>query len=477
MTTPQMTRRRFIGTSAAASTVYALLPHNVIGANERVNVGVIGMGTKGGDHIKHFPKTPGAKVVAVCDPDSARAQKFVQPGNGVQDYRDLRKLIENKDIDAVIIATPNHWHSLAAIWAMQAGKHAYVEKPVSHTIWESRQMVKAARKYKRICQAGTQQRSCPAPQAAARDIAEGRYGKVLWVHCSKLGSRAPIGKIETARQPPATCDYDLWAGPGPMTPVMRKQFHYDWHWQFDWGDGEMGNWGPHYVDDLRHLLGWDDVPTKMMSAGGRFWDDNGDTPNMHIAYMEHRDVKVVIDIRNMADAVGGSSGALYRKSREGNFVMCEKGYIQIARGGGKGFDLDGNKVAQYKGNGGGGHVANFFKAIQADDASLLKCDIEIGHQSTMMCHLANISYRLGKASSVDAAREAMAAHEDTLHTIEGMVPQLELAKTDFSKTPFMLGPELTFDNQAEQFTGPGATEANALVRTEYRKGFEVPEKV
>jgi predicted dehydrogenase len=468
-----MNRRQFLGTTVAASTVYSLLPHTVLGANNRVNVGIIGLGRKGRYHFTRFSAMQDVSVMAVSDPDTAHMAR----GGPAQQHRDLRKLLELKELDAVVVATPNHWHALASIMAMQAGKHVYVEKPVSHSIWESRQMVKAARKYKRVCQAGTQQRSCSAPRAAARDIAAGKYGKVLWAHCSKLGSRQPIGKVTTAQQPPATCDYDLWAGPAPMTPIMRKQFHYDWHWQFNWGDGEMGNWAPHYVDDLRHILGWDDLPTNVVAAGGRFWDDNGDTPNMHIAMMEHRGVKVVIDIRNMSDPKGGTQGAVYLRSRGGNTIMCENGSIRIARGGGKGYDKNGETVAQYTGNGGSGHGRNFIKAVRAGDPSLLACDIEIGHQSTMMCHLANIAYRVGQKATVEEVRDALKGHEDAANTLQSMLPQLEHNQVDFAKMPFQLGPALAFDSDKEVFTGDHAAEANKLVRLESRKAFAVPETV
>ncbi|MBL7115676.1 MAG: Gfo/Idh/MocA family oxidoreductase [Kiritimatiellae bacterium] len=467
-----ISRRGFIKATAAASTVYSLIPHSVLGANERVNIGIIGVGRKGSGHLDSFNRG-GSKVIAVCDPDKSHINK----SGGVPKHQDLRKLIEMKDVDAVVIATPNHWHSLAAIWAMQAGKHAYVEKPVSHNIWEGRKMVEAARKYKRVCQAGTQQRSCPAPQAAARDIKAGKYGKVIWTHTCKLGAREPIGKITTAVNPPASVDYNLWAGPAPMTPVMRKRFHYDWHWQFDWGDGEMGNWAIHYIDDLRHILGWDDVPDNVISAGNRFWDDNGNTPNMQMAIMEHKGVKAVVDIRNMHGVKGGKGGAIYLGSRQGNHIMCEKGYIKIARGGGKGYDLDGNVIAQYKGNAGSAHASNFIKAIKNNDSSSLNADIEVGHYSTVMCHLANASWRVGKETSVDELQSLVKEHEDAANTIKSMLTQLKHNKVDLEKMPFVVGPKLKYDTKKEVFIDTHAKAANKFVRMESRKDFTVPEKV
>lgn len=468
-----LSRRKFIQRSAAASALYSLVPHTVLGANERVNIGVIGVGWKGGDHCDLFNKGE-SKVIAVSDADTERMGKV----EGATQHQDMRKLIEMKDVDAVVIATPNHWHALSAIWSMHAGKHTYVEKPVSHNIWEGRQMVNAARKYKRVCQAGTQQRSCPAVQAAAKDIQEGKYGKVLWVHCSRLAAREPIGKVTEPTIPPATVDYNLWAGPGPMTPVMRKNFHYDWHWQFNWGDGEMANWGVHYLDDLRHLLGWDDVPTNVMSVGNRFWDDDGNTPNMQLSVMEHRGVKVVVDVRNLPGAEGaggGSGGAVYLGSRGGNYIMCEKGFVRIARGGGAGYDLDKKRIAQYKGDGGASHAANFLAAVKAEDSALLNAEIAVGHQSTAMCHLANIAWRVGQPSSPDALRSQFKDNQDALNTFESVLVQLASNKIDLSKTPLIAGPRLTYDNQAEVFTGEHAERANPYLRSAGRNEFVVPE--
>ncbi len=469
----KLSRRGFFRTTAAASTVYSLVPHTVLGANERINVGIIGLGWMGGGHLKKLQDMQSCRVTAVSDADSEMMDK----AEGVVKHQDFRRLLDIKDIDALFIATPNHWHSLAAIKAMQAGKHVYVEKPVSHCIWEGRRMVEAARKYKRVCQAGTQQASCPAVQAAARDIQAGKYGRVLWVHCSKLGSRKPIGKVAEPTVPPVTLDYNLWAGPAPMTPVMRDKFHYDWHWQFNWGDGEMGNWMIHYLNDLRQILGWSDVPRNVASFGNRFWDDDGQTPNMQFSVMEHRGVKVVVDVRNMADERGGQGGAVYLGMRGGNYFMCEKGYIKLSRGGGAAFNHDGQRIAQYKGNGGTDHKKNFFDAVRAGDASLLNAEIEMGHQSTVMCHLSNISWRLGSPGSINEIRERLGFNEDALNTLESITRQLQFNKVDLNRMPLIAGPKLSYDNKSEVFTGAYAEDANKLVRLSSRNEFEIPEKV
>jgi len=259
---------------------------------------------------------------------------------------------------------------------------------------------------------------------------------------------------------------------------MRKRFHYDWHWQWNRGTGEMGNWGVHYLDDLRHLLGWDDVPDNVMAAGNRWWDDDGETPNIHMCLAEHRGTTVVIDIRHMKGAGrGGDQGAIYLGSRGGNYLMCEEGFIRIARGGGKAYDKDAKTVKQYKGTGGAGHDANFINAIREGSNASLKCEIEVGHMSTTLCHLANVGYRIGQAAPVEELRERIDHHEDALNTLDSMLAQLEGREVDVKRQPFIVGPKLSYDVKAERFTGDHAEEANALVRLPCREPFIVPEEV
>jgi predicted dehydrogenase len=493
----KLNRRRFLkrGLSAAAGTYLAFSFYRTQSAHARstdvIRIGVIGTGGRGAGLVNDFQKLKGVNVVALCDPDQQRLdqnlEQFkskyeIKDASAIQGYADARKILDRKDIDAVVIATPNHWHSLMTVWACQAGKHIYAEKPVSHSIWEGRKMVEATRKYNRIVQAGTQQRSCPAVQEAARDIQAGKYGKVLWVHCSRLdtNNRGSIGKVIEPQPVPDYIDYNLWAGPAPMTAVMRKNFHYDWHWQWNWGDGEMANWGIHYMDDMRHILGWKDIPTKVIAAGNRFaWDDNGQTPNMHFALFDYDGVKVVVDIRNLPDPKrhGGKSGALYLDRREGNYIQCENASVRISRGGGGAYDKDGNRIYQYKGDGGAAHAQNFINALRSGRREDLNAEIEVGHLSTAMSHQANISFRVGKEASVDEIRENIKAHEDALNTLNDMLEQLNGNGVDLTKQPFILGPELTYDRKQERFTGANADVANKLIKCSYREPFVMPETV
>ncbi len=484
-----LTRRHFLNRTAAAAAAAPLVmtaARGVLGANEEIRVAVAGINSRGNGHIGSFQRIQGVSVVALCDPDEKilnnRIKEFEtkNPGSEIKGYADIRHILDRKDIDAVVIATPNHWHSLMTIWACQAGKDVYVEKPVSHSVWEGRKMVEAARKYDRIVQAGSQHRSCPGVQECAADVQAGVYGKVQWIHCSKLQSRGTIGRVTAPQPVPASVDYNLWAGPAPMIPVMRQSFHYDWHWQFAWGDGEMGNWGIHYVDDVRHIMGWDSVPNSVIAAGNRFaWDDNGDTPNMHFALLDYDGTPVVVDIRNLPDPKrpGGKGGAVYLKSRGGNHIQCEKGFIRIARGGGWAYDLDGNRVKQYKGTGGSGHVENFIDAVRSRKRKDLVAEIEVCHLSTAMCHQANLAYLAGRNASVDQVREGMKSCEDAVNTLNDMVAQIEGNDVDLEKTPLIMGPKLTFDRKTERFVGDGADLGNQYIKMSYRDGFAVPDKV
>ena len=476
--------------SAAAGSCLALSSYpgllaSARGANDEIRVAVAGIRGRGGAHVTHFQGLKGVKVVAVCDPDSQVLGDWVKQfkdkyGAAVSGYADVRELLDRKDVDVLVIAAPNHWHSLMTVYACQAGKHVYVEKPVSHAIEEGRKMVNAARKYNRIVQAGTQHRSCPAVKEAAADIQRGIYGKVLWVHCSKLNARDTIGKVTTPQPVPSHIDYNLWAGPAPMTPVMRKQFHYDWHWQWNWGDGEMANWGIHYIDDFRHMLGWNDVPTQVIAAGNRFaWDDNGETPNMHFALFDYDGLPVVVDIRNLPDPKrrGGKSGALYLERRDGNWIQCENASVRISRGGGGAYDKNGQRIKQYKGDAGATHAQNFIDCVRSGRRQDLAADIEVGHFGTAVCHQANIAWRAGAEASVDEVRESVKKHEDALNTLNDMLEQLDGNGVDPARNKFVLGPALTYDRKTERFVGPNADKANKYIACSYREPFVMPQNV
>ena len=472
-------RREFLKKTAIGGTAALAAPSfNVLGANDVVRVAVIGVGGRGASHIKSLRAIEGVEVVAVCDPDASKMNWVRKDDPNVEQIEDFREVLDRNDIDAITTAAPNHWHAAMTVTGCQAGKHVYVEKPVSHSIWEGRKMVEAARKYDRIVQGGTQQRSCPAPQEVARDLASGMYGKVQWVHCMKLNQRAPIGYVTEPAKVPDGVDYNLWCGPASDDPPMRQKFHYDWHWQWNWGDGEMGNWGVHYTDDLCHIMGWDDkMPTKVRSGGGRFiWKDNGETPNMIFSLMDYEGVPVVVETRNLPYSSERSTHGVYMGSQQGNIIMCEKGIIKLARGGGKSYELDGKTtIKKYSGNSGQGHFDNFINAIRSGKKEDLAAEIASGHVSSGICHLANASYRVGEEASVSEVKEAFSGHEDAANTVESVLSQLEANGASIES--MNLGPELTFDPTTEKFTGSFSAEANAFVKTPQREEFAIPEEV
>ena len=476
--TPNPSRRKFLKTAAAAGTGALAFPSiNVLGAGYEVRVGVIGCGGKGSSHIKAINAIEGAKVVAFCDADLSRAEKTAKDTPDARIVQDYREVLDMKDIDAITTATPNHWHAAMTVFGCQAGKHVYVEKPVSHSLWEGQQMIAAARKYNRIVQGGTQQRSCPAPQECGKDLRDGKYGKVLWVHCMKLNHRGPIGYVTEPCEIPEEIDYNLWCGPASDDPPMREKFHYDWHWQWNWGDGEMGNWAVHYTDDLAHMLGWEKLPTKVQSGGGRFlWKDNGETPNMMFSRMEYDGIPIIVETRNLPFSKDRQTHGVYMDTRGGNIIQCENALIKIARGSGRAYELDGKTVIKdYPGDSGRGHYQNFVDAIREDDPDVLNAEIAKGHISAGICHLANASYKLAAKATPDTVRESFSGHEDAANTVESVLQQVE--RNEASLDELVLGPELAFDPETEQFTGDQAEAGNALLRLPHREEFAIPDEV
>ncbi len=293
-------RRSFITQSALAFT--ALSASRVLGANETVRVASIGLGGQGLGNASRMAKVPGVEIVYLCDPDTAMLDKAKKVFPNAKTAQDLRRVMEDKEVDAVVVSTGNHWHVLASIWAIQAGKDVYVEKPVSHNIWEGRKLVEAARKHNRIVQGGTQQRSDPLQEEIKAFLDTGTLGKIKYVRCNHYSQRSSIGKTERPLTPQKSVDYNLWLGPAQDEPLYRERLHYDWHWDWNTGNGEMGNWGPHILDDLRNVVFRDKValPKRVIAGGGRFgWDDAGETPNTHFAYMDTGEIPVIIDFHNL----------------------------------------------------------------------------------------------------------------------------------------------------------------------------------
>ena len=478
---PMNNRRAFIKQSALAFT--ALSASRVFGANNTIRVACIGLGGQGSGNAKRMASVPGVEIAYLCDPDTVALDRAKQAYPNAKTTQDLRKVMEDKDIDVVVVSTGNHWHVLASIWAMQAGKDVYVEKPVSHNIWEGRKLVEAARKYNRIVQGGTQQRSDPLQDEIKAFFDAGSLGKMKYVRCNHYSMRATIGKRTEPLTPPTTVDYDLWLGPAKDEPILRNKFHYDWHWNWNTGNGEMGNWGPHILDDLRNVVFRDKIPLpkRIIAGGGRFgWDDAGETPNTHFAYMDTGDIPVIVDFHNLPRQKGMKAPDVYMRRRTGSFLIveCEGGYYTGNRGGGSVFDPSGKKIQTFKGDGGKTHAANFIAAVRSRKASELKAEVEAIHYSSAWCHLGNISYRLGQKYSRDQAEAAVKDFQPWNDVIADFHEHLKKNELDDSKLDIRMGPMLEIDAQKETFIGETATpEALALLTREFRKGYEVPMNV
>ncbi|HWW93962.1 MAG TPA: Gfo/Idh/MocA family oxidoreductase [Vicinamibacteria bacterium] len=464
-----------LGTAGVALGATARSQTRVPGANDRVVVASIGIRGQGNALKRGFARLSGVEIKTLCDVDEnlfasrANDPKLADVPTFHPRYeKDLRRVFDDKDVDAVVIATPNHWHALATIWAIQAGKHVFVEKPCSHNVAEGRRMVEAARKYNKIVQVGTMNRSRPAVQDAIRFLHEGGLGKVYLARGLCFKPRPSIGRfpdgplsqgeryrlnVESKEYEPtwdsaylAKVDYDLWLGPAAARPFNRNRFHYNWHWHWDTGNGDTGNQGPHQFDIARWGLGMATHPLRISSSGGLYetGETSQETPNVQTALFEYEDGRV-LEFATRGTATNAEGG-----QRIGNLFYGTKGWLFI--------DGDGRDWQSYLGrseekgpgsagsaasHGGSGsdpltptsiespHYRNFIDAVRAGDHKKLNCDIEEGHISSALPHLANIAYRVGRS--------------------------------------------LRFDGKTETF--PGEAEANRLLTREYRAGFKVPDKI
>ncbi|MBM3811271.1 MAG: Gfo/Idh/MocA family oxidoreductase [Acidimicrobiia bacterium] len=406
-----MDRRTFILTSGAT----ALATQRAAGANDRVQIGVAGVRSRGREHVDIFARQTGSRVVAVCDIDTAQTERSLSLAEKAQSakpkiYQDYRRMLEDKDIDAVSLATCNHWHALGAIWACQAGKDVYCEKPASHNIWEGRKMVEAARKYKRIVQVGMQSRSIEHKRRAMQLLRDGVIGKLYLAKGLCFKRRKSIEKSPDGPVPPGI-DYNTWVGPAPMRPFNPNRFHYNWHWFWDTGNGDIGNQGVHEMDICRWGLGKTTLPQSVYSSGGKFiYDDDQETPNTQMATFDYGDCQMMFEVRGLL--TGGESSIHYDGSNFiGNLFYGSDGYMSIDSNGFQIYLGEKRELAQsmkpveakiWDTN---PHMENFLKAVRSRNEKDLNCDVEEGHLSAALCHMANISYRLGRKLSFDAAGE------------------------------------------------------------------------
>ncbi len=444
------------------------------GPNETLRVSVVGLKGRGKEHLNAFLRMKDVEVAALVDVDPRMvvdSAKLVEQRTGKAPafHKDLRKALEDKSLDAVSIATTDHTHALLSIWSMQAGKHVYVEKPVSHNIFEGRKMVEAARKYKRVCQAGHQCRSSRGLQEAMAALHGGKMGKILIARGLCYKRRGSIGK-KADSSPPEGVDYDLWLGPAPVRPFNPNRFHYNWHWFWDYGASDMTAQGVHQMDIARWGLGKKELARRVASAGGRYgYEDDGEVPNTQVAWFDYGDSELVFETR-------GLDTPRYMGARIGVIFHCEKGYVvNPTYTSATFFDPDGNKIQSY-GGGDGDHFRNFVDAVRSGSPAGLACDIEEGHLSAALCHMGQISWRLGGSKpmtcespfgDLKAANEAFAR----------MREHLAAEKVDPQTTQVRVGPVLTFDPKKERFVGNDAANNDLIMRRQYRKPYVVPDEV
>ncbi len=482
-------RRSFLKSAAVASAALgfpAASWNRVQGANDTLRVAVVGFKGRGGDHIKGFSRIPGVKVVALCDVDQnvldgAVAKLKEQTSENVKGYRDVREVMEDGDIDIVATATPNHWHALITIWACQANKDVYVEKPVSHNVWEGRKAVEAARKYRRMVQTGTQSRSSQGIKEAAAWVKAGNLGKIEIARGLCYKPRASIGKVDGPQPIPEGIDYNLWCGPAPMSPLTRKNLHYDWHWDFETGCGDLGNQGIHQMDIARWFLGEMELSPKVISAGGRLgYVDDGNTPNTQVIWHGYEKAPLIFEVRGLpankaAQTEGWGKGMdKFMGAGVGVVIHCEGGYVlvpnyQIAIV----HDKSGKEIRRFEGS--KDHYENFIGAVRSRQVEDLNADILEGHLSSALCHTGNISYRLGRKSAPGEARERLKDQKGLQESYDRMVEHLKKNEVDLDMDKLTLGVGLTMDPATERFVRNN--DADKLLTRDYRKPFVVPEKV
>lgn len=475
-----LSRRRFLQNSAILAGTFAIGPARGASPNGDIRVAVVGIRSRGMSLVKDVIRSEGAVLAALCDVDSALlAQQAAKVGSehGVIPDQELsyRKLLERSDIDAIALATPNHQHAIQTIWACEAGKDVYVEKPVCHTIWEGRQMVAAAKKYNRIVQSGFQNRSDVGLKEAFAWIKEGNLGEITMVRGLCYRHRESIGKRSTPLAPPSTVNYDEWLGPAADLPMMRERFHYDWHWDWNTGNGDFGNQGPHELDLMRWILDDPDHPQGVESAGGRFaWHDGGNTPNMQISQFDWGRVPSLFEVRNLWINPETKAAPNFKGSRVGVIVTCEGGEFRGGRGGGIVY-YEGNKRGErFAGDGGYDHMPSFIRAVQSRKESDLACPIETGYMSSCLAHWGNISVQTGTAKPESQVTAWANRDGNVAEAYERYSQQLDVWNVDRDAEQWTIGPKLQIDAEQERFTGDGALEANKYVRRKDRKGYEVP---
>lgn len=397
-----MNRRRFLQTSVAGAASLSAL--TVSGAanqpNDRIRLAVAGVRGRGRGLISGFSALPNVEIAFLCDPDanviSGAMEKVKNQKQLPKVEKDFRKVLARDDIDALVVATPDHWHALATILACQQGKHVYVEKPISHNIVEGRKMVEAARKHNRVVQVGTQRRSGAHFKSAVEFVQSGKLGKIPFARTWIAGNRPSIGRVKNSPVPKGV-DYDLWLGPAPSREFNKNHFHYNWHWFWEYGTGELGNNGIHALDLARWLLNVAE-PKRVSSGGGKFYyEDDRVVPDTQLVTYDFDNCSILWEHRFWSKTgVAGQSWGVALYGEKGTLMFTKKGWHVI-----DGVEASDKTVPMEK-----PHLQNFLDCVR--EGKRPNADIEIGHLSTRLCHLGNIAFRTGRALNFDVKSESIA---------------------------------------------------------------------
>jgi predicted dehydrogenase len=484
----RLTRRTFLKSTLAAAASVTIAgtksSGRVLGSNDTIRLGVAGLHGRGKDHVGAFLGIKGVELTYLIDPD---ARTWDEQVKRIQDkgrsrprtVQDIRQALEDKNLDAVSVATPNHWHTLITVWACQHGKDVYVEKPCSHNVHEGRVAYEAAKKHNRIVQHGTQSRSSPEWARVMAVIQSGKLGKLLVARGLCYKPRGSIG-FKKDSIPPKELNYNIWLGPAPEHAFNGNYVHYNWHWFWDFGNGDIGNQGVHEMDKARWAIAGATLPRSVLSLGGRFgYKDQGQTPNTQIAVFDFGPTQLIFEVRGLKTDpyYGEKIGNIYHLEEgtiaggDGRFKFYPKG-----KGKDQGEPLPRFDVGVQRGPGGDDPFANFIAAVRSRKESDLNAPILEGHYSSALCHLANISYRLGEEVPFNRQTKSFGDDKAAYETLERMEEHLSHGnglKLDGKK--YRLGRKLAFSAETEKFLHDD--QANRMLTRQYRQPFVVPEKV
>ena len=508
--------------AASAGTVLAQTPARTIGPNDQIGVAVFGCGGQGGGHINAFRGIDRTTILYLVDADptlgrtnDTQLDAIAETQRGVRPQRvpDMRRVLDDPAVDVVSIAATNHWHALATVWSLQAGKHVYVEKPGNHNVHEGIAVAAAAAKYGKVVQIGTQARSAQACRQAVRFVQEGGIGEVNFVRAIvyRAGRRETIGR-RSGIDVPANIDYNLWSGPAPLVPNLRRNFHYYWHWQRLYGNGDFGNQGTHQTDIARWFLNLYRHPNAIITYGNRAgleervpegFEEVGDAALQSVSILDYGDKCIVFEVRGLGTREGGRANATaWQYTPDGshhNFHISSAARGNSRAGGNRGqvavicygsngyvvstdsysyaaaYDLEGNLMREF--TGGGNHRNNFLDAVVANNPAAVTAPASEAEYSGAIAHLSNISYYLGEKneaspSYIKAALRGIRSLDNDDETVDRTVAYLEANNVELDFTPLSLGPLLTFNPETKRFIGNEA--ANEMLTREYRAPFIVP---